>query len=99
MVAEERLSLEKSLWFANQSRVKSLFCEAPLFPARGTRHKLLDKVNHDDHMRRRGLMMMILMSKRRSPDQAEYHADLVADHIWYYLVILASIIKQIVIKS
>ena len=49
MVAEERLSLEKSLWFANQSRVKSLFCEAPLFPARGTCHKLLNKENHDDH--------------------------------------------------
>ena len=48
MVAEERLSLEKSLWFANQSRVKSLSCGAPLFPARGTSHKLLNKENHDD---------------------------------------------------
>ena len=48
MVAEERLSLEKSLWFANQSRVKSLFCEAPLFPARGTSHKLVNKEKHDD---------------------------------------------------
>ena len=49
MVAEERLSLEKSLWFANQSRAKSLFCEAPLFPARGTSHKLPNKENHDNH--------------------------------------------------
>ena len=49
MVAEERPSLEKSLWFANQSRVKSLFCEAPLFPARGTSHKLPNKENHDNH--------------------------------------------------
>ena len=48
MIAEERLSLEKSLWFANQSRAKSLFCEAPLFPASGTSHKLLNKENHDD---------------------------------------------------
>ena len=47
MVAEERLSLEKSLWFANQSRVKSL-CEAPLFPARGTSHKLVNKEKHED---------------------------------------------------
>ena len=49
MVAEERPTLEKSLWFANQSRVKNLFCEAPLFPARGTCHKLVDKGNNDDH--------------------------------------------------
>ena len=49
MVAEERLSLEKSLWFANQSRVKSPICEAPLFPARGTRHKLVNKEKHEDH--------------------------------------------------
>ena len=48
MVAEETLSLEKSLWFANQSRVKSLFCEAPLFPARGTSHKLFNKEKQDD---------------------------------------------------
>ena len=48
MIAEERLSLEKSLWFANQSRVKSLFCEAPVFPARGTSHKLVNKEKHED---------------------------------------------------
>ena len=53
MVAEERPSLEKSLWFANQSRVKSLFCEAPLFPARGTSHKLLNKEKHDDQEKER----------------------------------------------
>ena len=49
--------------------------------------------------KRRRLIMLILMSKKRSPDLAEYHADLVADQVWYYLVILASIVKQIVIKS
>ena len=47
-------------------------------------------------------MMMTVRSRRRSLDQAEYHAelvaDLVADQVWYYLVILASIVKQIVIK-
>lgn len=53
MIAEEILSLEKSLWFANQSRVKSLFCEAPLFLARGTSHKLLNEENHDDHEEKR----------------------------------------------
>ena len=49
MVAEKRLSLEKSLWFANQSRVKSLSYEAPLFPARGTSLELVNEENHDDH--------------------------------------------------
>ena len=32
----------------SKSSEESFFCEAPLFPARGTWHKLLNNENHDD---------------------------------------------------
>ena len=96
MIAEERLSLKKSLWFANQSRVKSLFCEAPLFPARGTSHKPLNKGNHDDGQ-----------NDHEEEDDQDNDLEVKEEKsnimvillliICYYLMILA-IIKQVVIK-